>query len=303
MRQFVAIGLLALLIGCSSAVKTPIANEPTPAPTAPTLHGTWATTSPVWRDDEVIGMATEVLTFTKSRYIQYTLEEEFDGTFINDGAQSGTWSAGDTMATRTWVGWDDENNTWQTQTTSVVKDYVWTEDGSALFMEPWGYEQESDEFARYTKVDIPEPYPFAGSWMRVRSSQTSSRVLTQTFVFNDDMFTFIEHDTNGDDQATTIGTLTGTWRIEHDEKFILVSVESASGGNDAFGAQTFKSGQTLRIGYAPTNDVEKIQFSPYWREQRYDSQQNAWVDNERLERMYGSYTYQFARETVDAAAN
>ncbi|MDE2824267.1 MAG: hypothetical protein OXK79_12265 [Chloroflexota bacterium] len=185
-------------------------------PPAPTFRGTWTTTSQVWRDDEVVGMATSVLTFTKSRYIQYTSEEEFDGTFIRAERESGTWSATEGMVTRTWVVWDHENGTGQTQATS--KDYVWTEDGSVLFMELWGDEQKSDKFARYTKVDIPEPYPLAGTWRLVRSSRTNSRVLTQTFIFNDDMFTFIEHDTNDDDQPTTVGTLTGTWGTDNDEK-------------------------------------------------------------------------------------
>ena len=39
----------------------------------------------------------------------------------------------------------------------------------------------------------------------------SNRVLTQTFTFNE-KFTFVEHDTNNDDEPATTGTLIGTWR-------------------------------------------------------------------------------------------
>ena len=303
MGHAVAIGLLGLLISCGSAVRTPEVKEPMSGPPAPTFRGTWTTKSHVWRDDEVVGMATSLLTFTKSRYIQHTLIEEFDGTLIDDKVESGTWSSTDTMVTRTWVR-RDQNDTWQTQ--SVAKNYVWTEDGSVLFMEPWGDGQESDKFARYTRVDIPEPFPLAGSWRRVWSSQTNSRVLTQTFIFNDDMFTFIEHDTNDDDQPATVGTLTGTWSTDHDERFILVSVESASGGNRAFGAQRFREGQILRLAYAPTTTLEKVRFSPYWREQRFDSSQNAWVDEDRedrRDRKYGNYTFLFTREDANVPEN
>ena len=294
----VTIGLLAMLAACSSAVETPEPSETTPEPAAPTFLGTWTTTSPAWIDGEIIGTETRILTFSnRRRYVQYTLREESDGTFLEDWAKSGTWDYTDTMITRTWVRWDDDNERWET--TSVAKQYTWTEGGEVLFMAPWGDDEETDSFARYTKVDIPDPYPFAGSWKRVAAYPPSSRVVTQTFTFND-MFTFTENDTNGDDEPTTIGTLTGTWRIDPDN-FILVTVESASGGNAAFGAQKFRKEQTLRLGYAPTDDIEKIQVSPYWREQNFDSEQFAWVDDTRLRNMYGAYTYQFKREAATSS--
>ena len=109
------------------------------------------TTWPVWHDDEIVGSATAVLTFTDSRYVRYVLEENSDGTFIDDWTESGTWDATDAMITRTWVDWDGDNNRWHTETTSVTKVYTWTEGGKVLFMEPWGNEEKTDAFARYTK--------------------------------------------------------------------------------------------------------------------------------------------------------
>ena len=126
-----------------------------------------------------------------------------------------------------------------------------------------------------------------------------SRVLTQTFTFND-TFTFTEHETYQDDEPPTIGTLTGTWRIVPDN-FILVTVENASGGSAGFGAHRFRKGQTLKLGYAPTDEIGKIQVSPYWREQRFDSDQFAWVDNPRFHRKYGDYGYQFKREDASSS--
>ena len=291
MRYIAATGLLGMFVGCSGAVQT--SQDTTPEPSAPTFLGTWKTASPAWRDGEIVGTETTILTFTSTRYIRYTVEEKSDGTFLDDDVESGTWRATDTVITRTWVGWDEENVRWDTDSTSVAKQYTWAESGDVLFVEPWGAEEETDVFARHVKVDIPDPYPFAGSWNRVFRDMYSSRVLTQTFTFND-TFTFAEQDTNDDDEPTTVGTLTGTWRIGPDN-FIFVTVETASGGNEGFGAQRFRQGQTLRLGYAPTNEIGKIQISPYWREQMFDSGQLDWVDPTRLDRMYGNYWYQFMR--------
>ena len=166
-----------MLVGCSSAVKSPEMSAAPSEPPTPTFHGMWTTTSPAWRDDEIIGMATTMLTFTRNRYIQYTLEQEPDGTYINDWAESGTWNATNIEIIRTWVGWDDENGTWQTETTSMVKEYFWAEGGDVIFMEPWSDVQESDMFARYTKADISDPYPFTGSWKRVWTSRTTKYVV------------------------------------------------------------------------------------------------------------------------------
>jgi len=293
MKYIVPIGLLVMLVGCSSAVQTSEPKDTTPEPSVPTFLGTWKTTSPVWHDDEIVGTATSILTFTNIRYIQYTLEEESDGTYLGDWAESGTWRASDTAITRTWVGWDDDNQRPETEPTSVAKQYTWAESGDVLFMAPWDNEEETETFARYVKVDIPDPYPLAGSWNREVGGTHSSRILTQTFTFND-TFTFAERDTNDDDEPTTLGTLTGTWRIGPDN-FILVTVESASGGNQGFGAQRFRQGQILKLGYAPTNEIGKIQISPYWREQMFDSDQLDWIDTTRLDRMYGNYTFQFTR--------
>ena len=127
-----------MLVGCSNAVKTPEPSENTPEPPAPTFLGTWKTTSPVRRDNEIIGTATRILTFTNSRYVQYTLEEESDGTYLNEWGESGTWSDTDTMITRTWV------ERWETETTSVAKQFTWTEGGKVLFMEPWGAEEKTE---------------------------------------------------------------------------------------------------------------------------------------------------------------
>ena len=80
---------------------------------------------------KIIGTETRILTFSnRRRYVQYTLREESDGTFLEDWAKSGTWDYTDTMITRTWVRWDDDNERWET--TSVAKQYTWTEGGEGI---------------------------------------------------------------------------------------------------------------------------------------------------------------------------
>ena len=62
------------------------------------------------------------------------------------------WKATDDTITKTFIGWDDQTQDWDTMRTMIDKSYSLSDSGDVLFVHNWGDEERVDSFERYTRV-------------------------------------------------------------------------------------------------------------------------------------------------------
>ena len=276
-RLWVVVPLVTVLavLGCKQAM-TPDPEPTEPDPVAPklTLVGTWQFTSPPWDDDGMIVEDTLTLTFTPERFIEFNVRRGTDGTIIDRWRETGTWTATQDTVTKTYYQWDDQNGRRFEEPISVDKHYAWGDEArEVLFVHPWGSDDREHHFERGTRVNDPIPYPLTGAWTGSPYWDVDGKYWT--FTFGD---SFTEHYDDGE----FIFTLTGKWRLDEENMFFFVTVESASLMIDGVADEDFDAsryeGHELRYAYAPTGLANTILLAPFGGELRYDDATSMWVE-------------------------
>ena len=273
MRQIIvrAAWLLILmplvLAACTAA--TPKAAEPDPPapdPPPPSFHGSWQERGE-WHDDgEVIGSVIHTLTFTKSRWIEYTEAYLFGDTEVaDDWSDSGTWKADDEFITRIDSHDDDEDGVAE-NTMGVRKTYFWGEGRNRLCMQAWGHEHEFldlDECTPYTRAAPPAPDHLIGTWESGAYEEDDGVIFSWEIVITADTFTMtVERDDR-------VFVLSGTYEIDSDEMFILVQLEDAFNRDGSLidePGSPWRTGNISRWAYARTSSSDSIVVSTHWTE-------------------------------------
>ena len=277
-RLWVVVPLVTVLamLGCTQAVTpAPDTADPDPTPAKPTLIGTWQFMSPS-RDDDgmVVGSETRTLTFTPERFIEFNVARETDGTITDRWRETGTWTATEDTVSKTYYRWDDQNERRFDETTTTDKNYVWGDEArEVLFVHPWGSDDDESHYDRGTRVNDPIPYPLTGTWTGFRYWDVAQRDWT---------FTFGDSFTESFDNGARMFTLTGQWRLDEENLFFFVTVESASDVIDGVANEDFDPskfvGHELRYAYAPSGLANTILLSPFGVEREYDDATSMWVE-------------------------
>ena len=84
-------------------------------------------------------------------------------------------------------------------------------------------------------------------------------------------------------------TLTGTYEINLEELFIMVTVEDAlEDGTSILDTDVhWWKGQVSRWAFAPTDNPARMVVSPHWEEQEWIEETQEWIDN--TENPHGNY--------------
>ena len=249
--------------------------------------GTWQSMSEWEEDGRLVGTFTDTLTFTKSRYI-------LNRSFYRTGETStedtwdhgGSWEATDRTITRIWQHNHDDDDETPEQLTRVQKNYLWNEDRTVLCVEHWTDDREhldSPQCELYRRVASRPPAELLGEWTGIWGNDNWNIVITPT------QFTV----SNGriEEDGRFIGfTLTGTYEVNLEELFILVTIEDAlEDGNTSvleFDEQ-WRKGQVSRWAFAPTDDPDRIVVSTHWEEHEWLEQTQEWIYS--TETPYGAY--------------
>ena len=301
--------VLVFLAGCSGA-GTPMTKveEPEPPP-LPTLIGTWQYVHTYTNDDGEMETETDTLTFTKSRFIQFTIQEESEG--FSFWATSGTWTSTDTTVTKIYHPWVREEGTdnfvRSEEPFEVVKEYLWGDaERDTLLVHYWGARAPVNSFDRYTRVEGPDPDGMVGTWVhrgRWEDDERGTAVQTLTYSITADTFTETDRNEyeNGEVEVTT---LSGNLTIDEDNQFLKVAVTSARREWNGEPAEDFPSGEfeghELRYGYAEAGNPDKLSFSRWEDEQDWNDETMMYVDDE--ETPYGYYQRLFTRQQADVDA-
>ena len=203
------------LAGCPSA--TPKATpEPEEEAVEPTLLGTWTAMGGYYKDNEHVGSVTYTLTFTKSRWIQHTVEILDDGTVDNQWADSGTWEVVGSMVTRKWVDEDDD----QRVDRSVDKDYYFA-NADVVFIHHWDSDDIETRYSRYVRVEDPLP-TLIGIWrasLPAEGNDGTPWIDERTIAINaDGSFSYIR-----ERESRWKYELSAKWHIDHEEYFINIT--------------------------------------------------------------------------------
>ena len=213
--------------------------------------GTWQSQYDWYDDGRMRGTFTDTLTFTKSRYIlQRSHYMTGSATAYEPWANSGTWESTDSTATRIWMHNHDDNDDTPEVLTRVSKTYLWNEDRSILCMQHWDDDRENLDNANcelHRRVASPPPTSLLGTWTGIEDNDNWSIVLTPT------NFTA----TNGS------FTLTGTYMVNPEELFIMVTVEDALQEGESILAtdEHWWKGQVSRWAFAPTDSPTRMVVS------------------------------------------
>jgi hypothetical protein len=229
--------------------------------------GTWHSQRDWYDDDRMRGTFTDTLTFTKSRYILQRSHYMTGSTTVYDSwTSSGTWESTDSTATRIWMHDNDDNDDTPAVLTRVNKTYLWNEDRSILCLQHWADDRENLDDANcelHRRVPSPPPTSLLGTWTGIDDNDNWSIVLTPTnFTATDGSF-----------------TLTGTYMVNPEELFIMVTVEDALEEGESILAtdEHWWTGQVSRWAFAPTDSPTRMVVSIHWEEQEFTNQE--WVDS------------------------
>ena len=236
------------------------------------LRGTWQRRA-AWDDDNEGWIEElETITFTGTRFIGHGVRSNTDNDDVLDTwSWQGGWTDNGVSITRSAPGHVD-----------VDKQYVLA--GDLLAINPWGANEPNEEFDVFTRVQDPIPGGIEGVWARVGDERNWTIMLTP----NQFTATIIRRPEFPD------FTLTGTYQVNQEELFIMVTVEDAlADGESILGTDGYWwKGQESRWGFAPTVSPTRILISPHWAEQEFIDPE--WVDNS--ENPYGAYWLTVAKE-------
>lgn len=251
--------------------------------------GTWQSTLGWEEDDRIVGTYTDTLTFTKNRYIQNrsfyrTGETSTEDTWVHGGS----WEANptDRTLTRIWYHNHDDDDETPDRLTKVRKNYLWNVDRTVLCVEHWAADREhldSSNCELYRRVASPPPAGLLGEWTGIGHDDNWNIVITDT------RFTV----SNGriEEDGRFIGfTLTGTYEVNLEELFIMMTIEDAlEDGNTSVldGDEQWWKGQVSRWAFAPTDDPNRIIVSTHYEEHEWLEQTQEWIDS--TETPYGDY--------------
>ena len=251
--------------------------------------GTWQSTVEWYEDDRMVGTYTDTLTFTKSRYI---LSRSYYRT--GETATADTWDHGGSWEddptgrtlTRIWYHNHDDDDETPDRLTRVRKNYVWNVDRTVLCVEHWADDREhldSSNCELYRRVASPPPAGLLGEWTGIGDDDNWNIVITPT------RFTV----SNGriEEDGRFIGfTLTGTYEVNLEELFIMMTIEDAlEDGNTSVldGDEQWWKGQVSRWAFAPTDDPARMVISTHWEEHEWLEQTQEWIYS--TETPYGAY--------------
>ena len=243
-----AITTLTLLLGCGGAVKKPA--EPTPAP--PSLLGTWQT---MLDADDFSEARHQVLTFRPDRYVFVQTERDAGGAIIHTYADSGGWEQSDTHITRIYLN-DEADNA----RVSLPKRYTLTAD--TLTVADWDSIDPEPDDLTFTRVTDPAILTtLAGSQWTLEHTTDEGVVERWTLGFTDAgwYYTFSDPDIPGGFQ---MGGL--TWTDDSENGVILAVVGSVTEHRPNL---QWWVGQTLHFAYAPHGEADRLNVSPWFREQ------------------------------------
>ena len=298
LRASAALAILAAVTACKAAV-TKDSEPPGEPEVAFSFVGTWRYEQPRWEmleEDEghvIVGTDIRTLTFTKSRWIEHVITVPNDlappDMQLWDFADSGTWGSvtGSTI-TKTFLGWNDEEESPNDEPTHVVRKYHIVS-GNLVLMQLWYHDEpDEDPYVRIERVNNPEA-DLVGRWVdddgenkvvvSLGADGSFHRVFTRTVPLVDELN---EHET------------TGTYELDTDEKFILVTLTQTLWDGEVRDVGPFwEPGEILRFAYAPSNIPTRIAFSNAWREQTYDPDLGMKVDIP--ENRYGAYWQRFRK--------
>jgi hypothetical protein len=236
------------------------------------IRGTWRNTTDWWDRDEVIGTYTDVLTFTKSRFILLRSHVSYDGSRRETWNQQGTWEISDREIVRIWYHNDND------MPTSLSKEYVFV--GDDLLIHHWAEDGLTTSFDRMSKVSDPLP-DLIGTWRAEGEDEGVRR--TWTLEITTSTFTYIH--TAQRDNETFVHTESGPWEHDSAELFIWVTPTFATLNGEELPDSRWV-GHRLRWAYAPTSGPTAIRVSPVWDEHSYDSQTKSYSDKDIP---YGDY--------------
>lgn len=235
--------------------------------------GTWQS-KVVWEGDDNI--YTDTLTFTKSRYIMSRSHYRTGSSSVDHyWNHSGTWEAMDRTITRTWPHNHDDDDDTPEERTSVRKNYLWNEDRTVLCVQHWahtGEELDNQNCERYQRVASPPPTELIGTWTGIEGEDNWSIVITPT------QFTV----SNGRiEDGRFIGfTLTGTYEVNLEELFIIMTIEDAlEDANTSVldSDEQWWKGQVSRWAFAPTDNPKRMVVSTHYEEHEWLDETKEWI--------------------------
>jgi hypothetical protein len=231
------------------------------------IRGTWRNTTDWWDRDEVIGTYTDVLTFTKSRFILLRSHVSYDGSRRETWNQQGTWEISDREIVRIWYHNDND------MPTSLSKEYVFV--GDDLLIHHWAEDGLTTSFDRMSKVSDPLP-DLIGTWRAEGEDEGVRR--TWTLEITTSTLTYIYTEQTPSDNEPFVENISGPWEHDPAKLFIWATPTFVShNGEEVPDHETI--GHRRRWAYAPTSGPTAIGVSPIWDEQQYDPQTESYSDN------------------------
>ena len=289
LRLSAALAMIVSLAACERAVT----NEPEPDPMETTFSfvGTWRYETPRsemlvdGEDYEIVGTEIHTVTFTKSRWIEHRITIPNDlappDMDVNDHTDSGTWgSVTDSTITKTFLDWNDEEDRPEDEPTHVIRKYDIS--GDVVFMQPWHENEPTNRYVIVERVENPVA-DLVGRWVQISENENGPWMVAMT-LGADGSFQRVYTE-----ERTALPPLdvTGTYELDPDEKYILVTITSTLGNGEAITGASWAPGEKLRFAYAPSNNPNLIVLSLPWWEQQYDSDLGMRV--EHPENPHGAY--------------
>ena len=187
---------------------------------------------------------------------------------------SGSWEATDTTITRIWQHNHDDDDDTPEQRTRVRKNYLWNEDRTVLCLAQWTDEHEaldSPYCELQQRVPTPPPAELLGEWTGTEDDDNWNIVITPT------QFTA----SNGriEDGRFVGFTVTGTYEVNLEELFIMVTIEDAleDGTSVLDSDEQWWKGQVSRWTFAPTDNPKRMVVSTHWEEHEWLDRTQEWI--------------------------
>ena len=300
--------LLAVIAACSQGPGTTakmeeMEEQPPPTP-KPTLVGTFQRDHTWQEEDGTEITTTTLLTFTETRFIEVNVERLSSGVVHDRWSTPGTWTHTESMVTKIYHPWDDDEGRRSEQAVSIVKEYVWgDEERNVLFVHPWDWDDPAHEFHRFQRVENPlPPESIAGVWKDRSEDEERGITWDWSLTVTSDSFTYRNEIREGDELR--VFSFMGRSRLDPVNNFLFVNVESIQSivngeRHERYDLQAaVHIGHELRLAYAPTGIPNTLAISQHFRELQYDDEEMTWIDRPLFP--YGEYWF-FERQPATAA--
>ena len=189
-------------------------------------------------------------------------------------------SVTDSTITKTFLDWNDEEDRPEDEPTHVIRKYDIS--GDVVFMQPWHENEPTNRYVIVERVENPVA-DLVGRWVQISENENGPWMVAMT-LGADGSFQRVYTE-----ERTALPPLdvTGTYELDPDEKYILVTITSTLGNGEAITGASWAPGEKLRFAYAPSNNPNLIVLSLPWWEQQYDSDLGMRV--EHPENPHGAY--------------